>query len=312
MANRMNDGGASLRFVSWNVKGLNGPVKRGRIFSHLKRLKTEIAFLQESHLVPKDHHRLKASWVGQIFHSNFNNKARGVAIVIHKRVRFCPSKVIADKLGRFLIVSGSLHNVAVVLVNIYASNWDDDAFVGKIIPLLPDLTCHHLILGGDLNCTINPLLDKSCPKRTIPSKMAKAFLLFMDQVGCMDPWRFLYPSKKQFSFYSHVHKTFLRIDYFFIDNYFLPTISGVEYSSIVISDHAPLLLDLSFVFLQKTRPPWRLDCTLLHDNEFCETVIKVIDDFLMNNDSDLISPSLLWETLKVVVRGEIISFLCQA
>ena len=54
MANIMNDGGASLRFVSWNVKGLNGPVKRGRIFSHLKHLKTEIAFLQGTHLVPKD------------------------------------------------------------------------------------------------------------------------------------------------------------------------------------------------------------------------------------------------------------------
>ena len=44
--------------------GINGPVKRGRIFSHLKHLKTKIV-LQETHLTTKDHHRLKASWVGQ-------------------------------------------------------------------------------------------------------------------------------------------------------------------------------------------------------------------------------------------------------
>lgn len=84
MANTTKDGGACLRFVSWNIKGINGPVKRGRIFSHLKHLKTDIAFLQETHLTTKDHHRLKASWVGQTFHSNFSSKARGTAILIHK------------------------------------------------------------------------------------------------------------------------------------------------------------------------------------------------------------------------------------
>lgn len=38
------------------------------------------------------------------------------------------------------------------------------------------------------------------------------------------------------------------------------------------------------------------------------TISKVIDDFLITNKSNLISPSLLWETLKVDVRGEIISY----
>lgn len=30
--------GTAVRFVSWNVKGLNGPVKRARIFNHLKHM----------------------------------------------------------------------------------------------------------------------------------------------------------------------------------------------------------------------------------------------------------------------------------
>lgn len=308
MANTTKKGVSSLRFVSWNVKGINGPLKRGRVFSHLKHLKTEIAFLQETHLIAKDHHRLKASWVGQSFHSNFSSKARGTAILIHKKIQFYPTNVIADHQGRFVIVSGSLINVPVVLVNLYAPNWDDEAFIKKITSLLPDLTSHHFILGGDLNCTINPLLDKSSPRQDSPSKVAKAISTFMDQVGGLDPWRFIYPDKKQFSFYSQVHKTFSRIDYFYIDNYFLPVVENIEYSTIVVSDHAPVLLDLSFTLLQKTRPPWRLNCTLLNNEDFCQTISKVIDDFLISNKSDLISPSLLWETLKVVVRGEIISY----
>ncbi len=157
MANTTKKGVSCLRFVSWNVKGINGPVKRGRVFSHLKHLRTEIAFLQETHLITKDHHRLKASWVGQSFHSNFSSKVRGTAILIHKKIQFCPTNVIADHQGWFVIVSGSLVNVPVVLVNLYAPNWDDEAFIRKVTSLLPDLTSHHLILGGDLNCTINPL-----------------------------------------------------------------------------------------------------------------------------------------------------------
>lgn len=278
MTNAMRNSGAGLRLVSWNVKGMNGPVKRGRIFSHLKHLKTEVAFLQETHLTTKDHHRLKASWVGQTFHSNLNGKARGTAIVTHKKLQFSPTNVIADPQGRYVMVLGSLNNVTVVLVNLYTPNWDDEAFVGKVISLLPNLNTHHLILGGDLNCTINPLLDKSSQKRDAPSKMAKAFSSFMSRTGCVDPWLFLYPEAKQFSFYSQVHKTFSRIDYFFIDSYLLSSVTYTEYSTIVISDHAPLLLDLSLTLLQKAHPPWKLNCSLLKDDRFCEMISKVIDD----------------------------------
>ena len=74
----------SVRFTSWNVRGLGGPIKRSRVFSHLKSLNTDIAFLQETHLCVNDHARLRKPWVGQVFHSNFNSKARGTAIIIHK------------------------------------------------------------------------------------------------------------------------------------------------------------------------------------------------------------------------------------
>ena len=166
-------GVSCLRFVSWNVKGINGPSKRGRVFSHLKHLKAENAFLQETQLITKDHYRLKASWVGQSFHSNFSSKARGTAILIHKKIQFSPTNVVVDHQGRFVVVSDSLHNVPAVLVSLYAPNWDDEAFIRKVISLLPDLSAHHLILGGDLNCTIDPLLGKSCSRQDPPSKMAK-------------------------------------------------------------------------------------------------------------------------------------------
>ncbi len=111
-----NPSGSAVRFVSWNVRGLNGPVKRTRIFTHIKRLKTEIAFLQETHLRIEDHNRLRKTWVGQVYHSSFNHRARGAAIIIHKRVQFTASGTISDPQGRYIIVSGHL----LVLVSVYA------------------------------------------------------------------------------------------------------------------------------------------------------------------------------------------------
>lgn len=64
--------GCSVKLVSWNVKSLNHPVKRKKVFTHLKDLKTDIAFFQETHLSVSDHCRLRSKWVGQTFHSDLN------------------------------------------------------------------------------------------------------------------------------------------------------------------------------------------------------------------------------------------------
>lgn len=44
------DEGHPVRFISWNVKGLNGPVKRAKVFSHLKQLKPDILFFYKKHI----------------------------------------------------------------------------------------------------------------------------------------------------------------------------------------------------------------------------------------------------------------------
>lgn len=73
-----------------------------------------------------------------------------------------------------------------VLVNIYAPNWDDVGFVQRLISQLPDLNTHLLILGGDFNCVMDPTLDRSKPKAQTPSKMACRFAEFFSHAACVD------------------------------------------------------------------------------------------------------------------------------
>lgn len=52
---------------SWNVKGINEPIKRGKVLAHLKSLNSGIIILQETHLKKDSHLRLKCKWISRPF-----------------------------------------------------------------------------------------------------------------------------------------------------------------------------------------------------------------------------------------------------
>jgi len=100
--------------------------------SHLQELKVDMAFLQETHLCNINVNGLKRNWVGQVFHSKFNAKARGTAILINKNISFHSKEIISDPNGRYIIVVGQLFANPVILVNVYAPNCDDSSFFKKL------------------------------------------------------------------------------------------------------------------------------------------------------------------------------------
>uniref|UniRef100_A0A3B3HW57 Reverse transcriptase domain-containing protein n=1 Tax=Oryzias latipes TaxID=8090 RepID=A0A3B3HW57_ORYLA len=131
----------------------------------------------------------------------------------------------------------------------------------------------------------------------------------MQEFAATDCWRFFNPSKLEYSFFSPVHRTYTRIDLFLVDNRLLPSISRCRYDAIVLSDHAPLLMDIKFSTLNSERPPWRLNVRLLANENFVSFVSGQIDFFLSTNQTPGVSASLLWESLKAFIRGEIISYI---
>lgn len=130
----------------------------------------------------------------------------------------------------------------------------------------------------------------------------------MSQLGCIDACRLFHPLSKEFSYFSKVHQAYFRIDYFFIDRELLPAVKFTEYSTIVISDHAPYILDLALSPITTKQCSDRINTGLLSKDEFCDYISRHINVFLENNKTESISPSLLWETLKAVIRGDIISY----
>lgn len=304
-------GESLVQFISWNTKGLNDAGKRGRVLTHLKKLNADIVFLQETHLRTQDHFRLKKGWVGQLFHSNFHFKSRGAAILISKSTPFVSSHVTADPLGRFVVVTGRLHNVPLILANIYAPNCDDERFFSNLFASLPDLNAHNLIMGGDFNCVLDSRLDRSSSKVQPMTKSAKLIQYFLDTYKVADPWRFKYPSSRSYSFFSPVHHSYSRIDYFLVDSKLLSSVRRCDYEAIVISDHAPHLMQLAF--LNKSMPrTWRFNNLLLAEKPFRDFISAQTELFLSINDTGEVSKSTLWEALKAFLRGHIISYSAAA
>ena len=273
--------GKNLRFISWNLKGANQPIKRNKVMTHLKQLRGDIFFLQETHLCSSEVNRIKRPWIGHLFHSKFPVRARGAAILIHKNVPFELSNSIEDPNGRFVIISGSLCGMPVVMACVYAPTWDDDKFITSFFSSLPKVDDHYLVIGGDFNLIQNPSLDRSSSNPQVLSKSAKVLDTYRTSLGLFDPWRAKSHSDKVFSFFSHVHHSYSRIDFFLLDNYFSSEVHSCEYHSIVISDHAPVSVDINFPRRVPPSRQWRLNSSLLAQasfKDFLHTQISLFFD----------------------------------
>lgn len=116
------------RNLTWDVNGINEPVKQGKLLSYLREMQADVIFLQETHLTNKAHRKISAKWINRVYHSNFAAKARGVAIVIRKNFPFVHHYTIADKEGKYVLVTCEIQSTPISIFNIYGPNWDDPEF----------------------------------------------------------------------------------------------------------------------------------------------------------------------------------------
>ena len=74
-----------LSIVTLNVNGLNAPIKRHRVIEWIKKQDPSICCLQETHLKPKDKHRLKVKgWKNIISGKQQREESRGCSTNIRQ------------------------------------------------------------------------------------------------------------------------------------------------------------------------------------------------------------------------------------
>lgn len=296
----------TLRICTWNVKGIHNPIRK-KVVSFIRKKKIGIALLQETHLDKREHLKLKQGGYNQVYFSSISSKSRGVAVLISKDIPLNVVKLIEDDRGHFVIINGTLFGSSISLFNIYFPSGHPSDFLIKTFADFYDLRSDYMIVAGDFNCMLNPLIDRFPHKIATPSKLAKQINGICEDLELINVWRALHPSGKEYSFFSPPLQCYTRIDYFFMPRSSLHLAISCCINNIVISDHAMVVLELKTSSRDNFRQ-WRLNTNILRDKLFKPFFSTEFTSFYNINAQTTKDSSLLWETSKAYIRGLILSF----
>lgn len=295
----------TLKVISFNVNGILNPVKRRQILTKMKRENAQIVFLQETHLIPSEHEKLKRMGFSRVYYSSYKSgHRRGVATLISQQIPFEQVSEISDKEGRYIIVTGKIHDVIITICNIYAPPGSNFSFYRNIFDLMIGGT-GVVICGGDFNIRLNPKQDSS--RNQVTTRLHRKINALLTELGVLDLWRNFYPSGRDYTFYSHPHDVYSRIDYFFVLKRDRHRIRDCDIGCIDLSDHAPLSCTVDIID-NPGRTLWRLNTNILNNPRFKTQMREEIKRFLEENDNGEVDSTIVWDTLKAVIRGRIISF----
>ena len=111
-----------------------------------------------------------------------------------------------------------------------------------------------------------------------------------------------------FTFFSSAHGTFSRIDHILGHKSSLGKFKKFEIIPIIFSDHNAVRLDLSYrTKTIKHSNIWRLNNTLLNNQQITEEIKKEIRICIEMNENENITTQNLWDTLKAVLKGMFIA-----
>lgn len=226
----------NLKIASLNVNGLSNPVKRSRVLAKMKKDKSQIIFLQETHMSRLEHEKLKKFGYPNTFCSSCkNSRKRGVATIVNS-LNFDLIEEKKDSEGRYIIIKGRIDNVLATFVNVYAPPESDRSFFKKVFDLIVSVSEGILVCSGDWNTILNHQLDTTSRSRR-GSPKSKALNILMKDAGLFDVWRSAHSRDREFTHYSATHNVHSRLDFFLMNTIDRYRVQECTIGSADISDH---------------------------------------------------------------------------
>ena len=123
-------------------------------------------------------------------------------------------------------------------------------------------------------------------------------------------WTF-HPNAEEYTFSSSACRTFSRIDHILVQKSNLSKFQKTEIVSSIFSDHNAMRLNINYKKKKKKKPvrntnTWRLNNTLLNNQQVPEDIRREIKNILETNDNENTTTQTLWDEAKAVQRGKFI------
>ena len=153
----------TVKFLTWNVRGLRARPKRNAVLSYLKAQRAEIMVLVETHLTGQLMMTLKKPWVGWVYQAPHTPNSRGVAILVAKTAQFVLLSLRSDPLGRFLFLHAKVHGLELLILAIYIPPPFQFSVLTEGLGFMSPYPTVPAIWLGDFNNVPNNDLDRMSP-----------------------------------------------------------------------------------------------------------------------------------------------------
>ena len=155
---------------------------------------------------------------------NSSKKSRGTAVLISKKLNYKVNEIFKDDDENLIALKLILNDKPLTLASVYATcDHSDELF--HLVRNVVERFNQPFIIGGDWNTTLSNLPNEFNPDLymhpSICNPIGTKFLNnWSEETGIVDPFRHIYPTKRDFSFVKTIRgtKSKARIDFFLVSN----------------------------------------------------------------------------------------------
>lgn len=212
-----------------------------KLYSYLlNNLKQIFFFFQESHSTHADTNFWKSLWGNYIWLSHGSEHGSAGVAIFKSKFSNSVLHYDCDTLGHYICTVVRHDNNNFIVVNIYGCNNKSenerllDALGDRISFWLSRYPGSILLIGGDLNSTLDNKLDRWPPGRE--TSYNANVNIFMDIFNIVDAWREKFPNDKWFTWSNKTGSRQSRIDFWLVSN-------CVNKDNITVNIHVTRLTD---------------------------------------------------------------------
>lgn len=248
-----------MKIISWNVAGFRAVLKKG-FDDFFRKIDADIFCIQESKVLeeqfdyrPEGYKMYlnpaeRKGYSGTLVFTRIDpiNVSYGMGIEEHDK----EGRIITLEYDKFYLVTVYTPNAKNDLSRLeYRMKWEDDfkSYLKKLELTKPVVVC------GDLNVAHNEIDIKNAKSNRgsagFTDEERDKFSKLLE-AGFIDTFRYLYPEKIKYSWWSYMghareNNTGWRIDYFVVSNNFIDKVNdSIIHDHILGSDHCPIEIDI--------------------------------------------------------------------
>ena len=246
------------------------------------------------------------------FFCHGSSNSRGVAILIKNGVDCTIHKKVLDPLGRYIILKAEIKDKMYVLINVYAPNKDKDivAFLKNLLITIQkeDLDCeNNILLGGDFNCPLNPAVDNKGGNPIQRKSVTSCIDNVQRELDLVDIWRIKNPDTKSFTWSQNSPRIFCRLDYWLISNSLNDLVELTDIILAIRTDHDAIYLEFGSLENERKGPSyWKMNCSLLDDEEYFNDLTEKIPVWIAEGREQLSDDRCVWDCIKYNIRDHAI------